>query len=167
MRFTYCLNLTWQYLLQALNCLHDITQESVAALTDHFSDAFVCKMLHTAMILCRNYDIQVWHWCHFVWWIQVEENGYFMFMRHFQCDFGWNQVKYARITITHVCFIAWTLFVALRRCLNTQPSGIVFKQLPRDPASVNARKNMCDPYINTLFSQTSYLFSSQLSSLVI
>ena len=33
--------LTWQNLIWALNCLHDITQESVAALTDHFIDAFV------------------------------------------------------------------------------------------------------------------------------
>ena len=32
-----------------------------------------------------------------------------MFKQHFQCEFGWNKVKYARITITHVCFIALTL----------------------------------------------------------
>ena len=30
--------------------------------------------------------------------------------------------------------------------LNTRPIGLVFKQHPRDPANVNARKNMCDPY---------------------
>ena len=29
-----------------------------------------------------------------------------MFKRRFQCGLGWNRVKYARITITHVCFIA-------------------------------------------------------------
>ena len=31
-------------------------------------------------------------------------------------------------------------------CLNTRPVGLVFKHLPRDPASVNAMKNMCDRY---------------------
>ena len=61
-----------------------------------------------------------------------------MIKRHFQCGFGWNQVKYARITITHVCFIALTLAGALRRCLKTLPIGLVFKQLPRDSANVNA-----------------------------
>ena len=69
-----------------------------------------------------------------------------MFKRRFQCGLCWNQVKYARITITHVCFIALTLAGSLGRCLNTRPSGLVFKQLPRDPANVNAWKNMCDPY---------------------
>ena len=29
--------------IRALICLQDITQESVAALTDHFADAFVCE----------------------------------------------------------------------------------------------------------------------------
>ena len=58
--------------------------------------------------------------------------------------------KHARITITHVCFIALTLAGSLGRCLNTRPKGLVFKQLPRDPAYVNARKNMCDPYIARL-----------------
>ena len=39
-----------------------------------------------------------------------------------------------------------TLAGSFGRCLNTRPDGLVFKQLPRDPANVNARKNMCDPY---------------------
>ena len=42
-----------------------------------------------------------------------------------------NQVKYARIMITHVCFIALTLAGSLGGCLNTQHNGLVFKQLPR------------------------------------
>ena len=33
-----------------------------------------------------------------------------------------------------------------RMMLNTRPIGLVFKQHPRDPANVNAWKNMCDPY---------------------
>ena len=69
-----------------------------------------------------------------------------MFKQRFRCELGWNKVKYARITITHVCFIALTLAWSLGRCLKTRPLGLVFKQLPRDPANVNARKNMCDPY---------------------
>ena len=44
------------------------------------------------------------------------ENGYFnVFAVFFQCTFGWNKVKYARITITHVCFIALTLAGSLGR----------------------------------------------------
>ena len=48
--------------------------------------------------------------------------------------------------ITHVCFIALTLAMSLGKCLNTRPDGLVLNQLPQDPANVNARKNMCDPY---------------------
>ena len=33
--------------------------------------------------------------------------------------------------------------------LNTRPIGLVFKQHPRDPANVNAWKNMCDPNIQS------------------
>ena len=65
----------------------------------------------------------------------------------FRWAFCWNQVKYAWITITHVCFIVLTLARSPGRCLNTRPNGLVFKQLPRDPENVNTRKNVCDPYI--------------------
>ena len=56
----------------------------------------------------------------------------------FQCEFDWNKVKYVRITITHVCFIALTLACSLGRCLSTRPIGLVFKQIPRDRENVNA-----------------------------
>ena len=52
--------------------------------------------------------------------------------------FGWNKVKYARLTVTHVCFIALTLAGSLGRCLSTRPVGLLFKQLPQNPANVNA-----------------------------
>ena len=39
---------------------------------------------------------------------------------------------------THVCFIVYTLARSLGHCLNTQPNGPVFKQLPRDSANVKA-----------------------------
>ena len=43
--FYFYKNLNW-----ALNCLHDLTRESVAALTDHFPDAFAENVV-------RVYDI--------------------------------------------------------------------------------------------------------------
>ena len=51
--------------------------------------------------------------------IQCKTIDIFMFQRRFQCGFGWTQVKYARITITHVCFIALTLAGSLGQCLNS------------------------------------------------
>ena len=68
----------------------------------------------------------------------MKENECFNVLQRFQREFGWNKVKYARITITHVCFIALILAGSLGRCLSTRPMGLVFKQLPRDLANVNA-----------------------------
>ena len=64
--------------------------------------------------------------------------GYFNVLTAFQCEFGWNKVKYARITIARVWFIALTLAGSLGRCLSTRPIGLVLKQLPWDPANVNS-----------------------------
>ena len=69
---------------------------------------------------------------------QCKETDVLMFYQCFQCEFGWNKVNYARITITHVCFIALTLAGSLGRCLSTRPISLVSKHLPRDPANVNA-----------------------------
>ena len=66
------------------------------------------------------------------------EWGILMVKRCFQCGLGWNQVKYARITITNVCFIALTLAGSIQQCLITRINSLVFKQRPRDPANVNA-----------------------------
>ena len=38
----------------ALICSHDVTQESVATLTDHFADAYVCENDHTCLFHCIN-----------------------------------------------------------------------------------------------------------------
>ena len=46
--------------------------------------------------------------------------------------------------ITHVGFIALNVAAPLGRCLSTQPSGLLFQQLPWDPANVNTCKNMYD-----------------------
>ena len=49
-------------------------------------------------------------------------------------------VSYARTTIIHGYFISFQIAFArsLGRYLNTRLSGLVFKQLPRDLANVNA-----------------------------
>ena len=105
------------------------------------------KTLHTVMTLWRRYDVRK-NTADVILFreIQWKKMDNLMFKQRFRCELGWNKVKYARITITHVCFIALTLAWSLGRCLKTRPLGLVFKQLPRDPANVNARKNMCDPY---------------------
>ena len=48
--------------------------------------------------------------------IQCKKMDNLTFYQCFQCKLGWNKVKYARITITHVCFIALTLVVSLGWC---------------------------------------------------
>ena len=58
---------------------------------------------------------------------QCKERDILMFKQPFQCEFGWNKVKYARITIKHACFIALTLARSLG-----------FKFHPLDPPNVNA-----------------------------
>ena len=47
----------------------------------------------------------------------------------------------------HTCFFhCINTFQRHSDFLNARPICLVFKQLPRDPAYVNAWKNMCDPY---------------------
>ena len=41
--------------------------------------------------------------------IQCKKTDISMFKQRFQCEFGWNNVKYARIMIAHVCFMTLTL----------------------------------------------------------
>ena len=64
----------------------------------------------------------------------------------FSSQFAVGIVCYARTTISNGYFIALTFAGSLGRYLNTRPSGLAFKQLPRDPANVNAWKTMDDPY---------------------
>ena len=113
--------------------------ESAADQTDHFADVsvrenvaygyeVVTKLCLADAILSRV--------------IPCKKMDNLMFLQRFQCELGWNKVKNARITITHVCFIALTLDGSLGRCLNTRPIGLVFKQHPRNPANVNALKHV-------------------------
>ena len=99
----------------------------------------LAKMLRTSMKLWRLYDVQKFDADTILFReIQCKKRDILMFRRNFQCGYGSNQVKYARIMITHVCFIALTFAGSLGRCLNTWPTGLVLKQLPRDQATVNA-----------------------------
>ena len=107
--------------------------ESIADQTDHFADAFVRENV------VYGYDVRKFTANAILFReIQCKKRDILMYLQPFQCEFGWNKVKYARITITHVCFIAFTLAGFLGRCLSTLPISHVFKQLPRDPANVNA-----------------------------
>ena len=56
----------------------------------------------------------------------------------FSSQFSVRIVIYARTSIIHGYFIAITFAGSLGRYLNTRPSSLMFKQLPRDPANVNA-----------------------------
>ena len=90
-------------------------------------------------MLCRRYDVRKYTADTILLReIQCKKMNNLMFEQRFQSELGWNKVNYARIMITHVCFIALTLAGSLGRCLNTRPIGLVFKQHPRDPANVNA-----------------------------
>ena len=74
----------------------------------------------------------------------------------FSSQLAFGIVSYARTTIIHGYFIAITFAGPLERYLNTRPSDLVFKQLPRDPANVNAWKTMGDPYIVLRFGPCHY-----------
>ena len=104
MRFTCCLNMafTWKSLNWALICMYDVTLECVAAVTDHFADAFVReKVARVYMTLWRRNDVRKLTLTPFCLRNKVLENGYVMFKRRFQRYLCWNQVKYARTMITH------------------------------------------------------------------
>ena len=45
--------------------------------------------------------------------IKCKKMDNLMFKQRFQCELDWNKVKYARITITHVCLFAFTLVGSL------------------------------------------------------
>ena len=64
--------------------------------------------------------------------------GIFNVKATFSEQFMLKSGKNARIMIKHVCFMALSFAGSLGRCLNTRPDGLVFKQLPQEPANVNA-----------------------------
>ena len=97
------------------------------------------KTLRTVMKLWRRYEVRKWTASAILFRdIQCKKMDSLTFQQRFGCELGWIKVKYARIKITYVCFIALTFAGSLGRFLITRPLGLVFKQHPRDPASVNA-----------------------------
>ena len=69
MRFTCCLNMafTWKSLNLALICMHDVTLECVAAITDHSPMFFFVKTLHAYLWRCCDVmTFEIWRWRHFV-----------------------------------------------------------------------------------------------------
>ena len=109
-------------------------------MTDQFADAFACESFACVyMTLWRRNDIRKFDADAILFWeIKCAKRDIKCLSDVFNAVYAKNQVKYARITITHVCFIAFTLAGSLGQCLNTRPNRLVFKQLPCDPANVNA-----------------------------
>ena len=81
--------------------------------------------------------------CCRIWRVYMELWGVFIAICH------WNR-KLCKNKVHPWLFIAITFAGSLRRYFNTRPVGSVFKQLPRDPANVNAWKTMGDPYIKNI-----------------
>ena len=156
MKFSCCLNMafTWQSLSGPWFLCMTLHRKALRPWLIISLMPLFAKTLRLSMTLWRRYDVRKFDADAILFReILSKKRVILMFNRWFQCGLGSTQVKYARITIPHVCFIALTLAVSLERCFNTWPEGLVFKQLPRDLANVNAWKNMCDPYIFFHFSQ--------------
>ena len=65
--------------------MYDVTLECVAAVTDHFADAFVReKVARVYMTLWRRNDVRKLTLTPFCLRNKVLENGYVMFKRRFQ-----------------------------------------------------------------------------------
>ena len=79
----------------------------------------------------------------------VKKMDNLMFLQRFQCKSDWNKVKYARITITHICFIALTLAGSLERCLTTRPIDLVFKQHPLTWQMLKHKRTCVIPIMET------------------
>ena len=93
------------------------------ALTDHFTVALFTKTVSAAMT-CQCYEAQKFEPDAILFGAaQCKKNDILMFYGILQGDFGCNQIKYPKITVTHVCFIALILATSLARCLNTRPLG--------------------------------------------
>ena len=63
--------------------------------------------------------------------------GIFNVLRKFSVRFGLKSGKICKNNDNTCFFIALTLTRSLRRCLNTQLGGLMFKQLPWDLANVD------------------------------
>ena len=109
------------------------------AVTDHFADAFVREDVACVyMTLWRRNDVRMLTLTPFCFEKSSVRKGIFNVLATLSAPFMLKSGKICKNN-DHTCFfIALTLAGSLGRCLNTRPNGLVFKQLPRDPANVNA-----------------------------
>ena len=143
---------TWKYFKWALHYLHEVIWKALRTRLIISPIFLFAKRLHTVMTLWRRYDVRKYTADAILFGeIQCEKIDNLMFQQRFQCAFGWNKVKYARITITHVCFIALTLAGSLGRfwtlglsasCSNSKNSCWSFTLL-RPPSLILKGKPIC------------------------
>ena len=88
--------------------------ERIADQTDHFADVFVRENVAYGYDVMTFESTQRTPFC--LEKSSVRKSTIECFSSFFQCELSWNKVKYARITITHVCFIALTLAGSLGWC---------------------------------------------------
>ena len=124
MRFTCCLNTA--YLTKsvwALICLHDVTGKVFRPWLFILPMLLFAKTLRASMTLWRRYDVRKFDTdANLFREILCKKTDILMFKGRLQWSLCWNQVKCARITITHLWYTALTLAGSLGRCLNTGPS---------------------------------------------
>ena len=108
---------TWKYLKWALHYSHDVIRKTLRTRLIILPMFLFAKTLCTVMALWRRYDVRKYT-DHAILFreIQCKTIDNLLFKQRFQCKLGWNKVKYAWITITHVCFIALTLAGSLGWC---------------------------------------------------
>ena len=149
-RFMCCLNMafTWQSPSGPRFVCMKLHWKALRPWLINLPMLLFAKTLRVSVMLWRGYDVRKFDMdAILLREIQCKKRDILMLKRCFQCGLSWNQVKYARITITHVCFIALTLAWSLGGCLTTRPNSLVFKQLPWDPANVNAWKTCVIPIV--------------------
>ena len=76
----------------------------------------------------------------------MQEKLYLKFKQCFRLESG----KICKNNDNTFCNIALTLAGSLRRCLNTRPNSLMFKQLPRDLANLSAWKKYVIPLLSTI-----------------
>ena len=105
---------TWKYLKWALHYLHDVIYGTHCGPDWSFCRCFCSR--NRCVRLWRN-DVRKYTADAILFReIQCKKMDNLMFKQRFQCELSWNKVKYARVTITHVCFIALTLAGSLGWC---------------------------------------------------
>ena len=96
--------------------MHDVSLECIAAMTDHYADAFIREnVARVYMTLWRRNDVRKLTLTPFCFEKSSVRKWIFNVLATFSGRFMLKSGKYARITITHACFIALTLAGSLGR----------------------------------------------------